>query len=84
MDRNANQNHQFLTWVGETPYLVTWTAAGEIGTMSATLADNDFVGAGDWSRRFPTSAVDDIGLEGWACQIAAVEHAAAAGRKYRH
>jgi hypothetical protein len=81
MDRNATEKHQFLIWVGETPYMVTWTPAGETGTMSATLA-GDFIGSEDWSRSFQTSAVDDIGLETWAAQIAAYEHAAAAGRHH--
>ena len=76
MIRTANQAQQFLTWIGEVPYMVTWTPGTEMGEMAATLA-GDFNGAADWRQAFPVEAVDDIGLETWAMQIAATHHAAA-------
>lgn len=76
MNRSAKETQQFLTWIGEVPYMVTWTPGGDTGTMAATLA-GDFRGAADWRQSFPVEAVEDIGLEGWAWQIAATHHAAA-------
>ncbi|WP_141400600.1 hypothetical protein [Magnetospirillum sp. 15-1] len=82
MNRTATQSQQFLTWIGEIPYMVTWTPGTEIGTLYGTLA-GDFIGAGDWSQSFPVDAVDEIGLDLWATQTAAIFHAAAAGQIQR-
>lgn len=79
MDRIATQTNQFLTWIGDVPYMVTWTPTGETGTLSGSLA-GDFIGAADWSQTFPVDAVEEIGLDLWAMQTAATFHAAAAGQ----
>ncbi|OAN50527.1 hypothetical protein A6A04_18215 [Paramagnetospirillum marisnigri] len=81
MDRTATQPQQFLTWIGDTPYMVSWTPKGEFGSLSGTLA-GDFFGAADWSQTIPVEAADDIGLDLWAMQTAAFFHAAAAGRNF--
>lgn len=60
---------------------MTWTPGPAAGTLSDSLA-GDFLGATDWTQRFPVEAVDDIGLELWAMQIAATFHAAAAGNGF--
>lgn len=82
MNRTATQSQQFLTWIGEIPYMVTWTPDTEIGTLSGTLA-GDFIGADDWRQTVPVDAVEEIGLDLWATQTAAIFHAAAAGQTRR-
>lgn len=72
MTRNVHEDHDFLTFYGETPYLVHWTA--EEGMMSAKLADADFQGALPWVQQFDHEAVADIGLDTWAEQIVAFKH----------
>lgn len=81
MDRITTQPQQFLTWIGDVPYMISWTPKGVIGTLTGTLA-GDFIGAADWRQTIPVEAADDIGLELWAMQTAAVFHASAAGRSF--
>lgn len=83
MNRTATQPQQFLTWIADVPYMVTWTPGRDVGTLSGTLA-GDFIGAADWSQAFPVEAVDDIGLDLWAMQTAAFFHCAAAGQGLAH
>jgi len=80
MERDATKNQQFLVYVDETPYMTTWKVKEDMGELSGSLA-GDFIGAKDWKHQYPVEAVADIGLEEWATQTAATEHAAAAGRR---
>lgn len=66
---------QFLTWVGEVPYLMCWTPQGDTGVLSAKIGDEDFAGATPWSQAFPTEMVEDIGLDHLANHMAAIQHA---------
>ena len=81
MERDARKNHDFLVFVGDVPYMTKWRPKGNMGELSGTLA-GDFIGADDWKKTFPVEAVADIGLELWASQTAATEHAAAAGKRH--
>lgn len=76
MTRNVHEDQDFLVFYAETPYLVRWTTDG---TLSAKLADSDFLGAAPWARRFDIDAVADFGLDDWAAQIVAVKHVEACG-----
>lgn len=79
ISRPAEKNHQFLVWIADVPYMITWLVEEGVGTLYGTLA-GDFIGAKNWSRRFPVFAVGDVGLTTWAMEIAAMEHAGAAGQ----
>lgn len=79
MNRTATQPQQFLTWIGDVPYMVTWKPDQATGTLTGSLA-GDFIGAADWTQTIPVEAADDIGLDLWAMQTAAIFHAAAAGQ----
>ena len=72
---SATTPSQFLTWIGDTPYLVSWMPEGETGVLSAKLGDDDFAGATPWQQSFPTEMVEDIGLDHLANHMAAIQHA---------
>lgn len=78
MNRNVHEDHDFLTFYGETPYLIHWA---KDGILSAKLADADFQGAAPWSRQFDLEAVADFGLDDWAEQIVAIMHVESCGHR---